>query len=171
MVDVSLGTFRTIVVFRGYKFLASVIGFFEILIWLVAASQVLTNLDRWYLALAYASGFAVGNYVGISIESRFAIGKELIRCISFNRDVLAEKLRGSGFKVVSFDGDMGEGHPVELLLIIEKRRKIPALIQLIKDLDPTAVYSVSDVKNVYDGPDLLPRRSVLRSKFKQLGKH
>ena len=168
--DVSLGTFRTIVVFRGHKILASLIGFFEITIWLVAASQVLTNLDQWYLGLAYASGFAVGTYVGISIESRFAIGNELIRCISFNRDVLAGKLRKEGFKVVSFDGDMGETYPVELLLIIEKRRNVSSLIQLIKELDQTAVYSVSDVKSVYEGPDLLPRRSILRSALMQLGK-
>ena len=168
--DVSLGTFRTIVVFRGHKLLASFIGFFEIIIWLVAAAQVLTNLDQWYLALAYASGFAVGNHVGISIENRFAIGNELIRCISFNRDVLAGKLREAGYKVVSFDGDMGDAYPVELLLIIEKRRKIPALIQLIKDLDQTAVYSVSDVKNVYEGPDLLPRSSFLRRALRQQDK-
>ncbi|MGB7403661.1 MAG: DUF5698 domain-containing protein, partial [Arcobacter sp.] len=38
--DVSLGTFRTIVIFRGYKLLASIIGFFEIIIWLIAAGQV-----------------------------------------------------------------------------------------------------------------------------------
>jgi len=161
--DVSLGTFRTIVVFRGYKVLAATIGFFEVIIWLVAAGQVLTNLDQWYLALAYAGGFAVGNYVGMWIEGRFAIGDELVRCISFNRDVLAGKIRDEGFKVVSFDGDMGEEKAVELLLIIEKRRKVPALIRLIKTLDPTAVYSVSDIKSVYDGPDLLPRRSFLGS--------
>ena len=161
--DVSLATFRTIVIFRGHKLLASFIGFFEIIIWLVAAAQVLTNLDQWYLGLAYASGFAVGNYIGISIENRFAIGNELIRCISFNRDVLADELRTKGFKVVSFDGDMGEGNPVELLLIIEKRRNVPALIQLIKELDQTAVYSVSDVKSVYEGPDLVPPHSFLSS--------
>jgi len=161
--DVSLGTFRTIVVFRGHKILASVIGFFEIIIWLVAAAQVLTNLDQWYLALAYASGFAVGNYVGISIESRFAIGSELIRCISFNRDVLAEVLRRDGFKVVSFDGDMGEGHPVELLFIIEKRRNVSLLIRRIRELDHTAVYSISDIKSVYEGPNLKPRYSFLPS--------
>ncbi|EDN69914.1 conserved hypothetical protein [Beggiatoa sp. PS] len=138
-------------------------------IWLVAAAQVLTNLDQWYLALAYASGFAVGNYVGISIESRFAIGKELIRCISFNRDVLAEQLRNKGFKVVSFDGDMGKTYPVELLLIIEKRRNVSSLIQLINEFDPSAVYSISDVKSVYEGPDL-PRRSLLHSVLMQMGK-
>lgn len=161
---ISLGTFRTIVVFRGYKFLASLIGFFEIIIWLVAASQVLTNLDQWYLALAYASGYAVGNYVGITIEGRFAIGSELVRCISFNRDVLADKLREEKYKVVSFDGDMGSEHPVELLLIIEKRKNISELLKLIKYLDNNAVYSISDVKNIYDGPDLLPRRRLFNRK-------
>jgi uncharacterized protein YebE (UPF0316 family) len=74
--DVSLGTFRTIVVFRGKKILASLIGFFEISIWLLAASQVFTNLDQWNCGLAYAGGFAVGNYVGISIEGKFSIGDE-----------------------------------------------------------------------------------------------
>jgi uncharacterized protein YebE (UPF0316 family) len=168
--DVSLATFRTIVIFRGRKLLASIIGFFEISIWLAAAAQVFANLDQWHLALAYGAGFAVGNYVGISIESRFAIGTELIRCISFNRDVLAEELRDNGFRVVSFDGDMGETHPIELLFITEKRRNVPSLIRLIKDLDPTAVYSVSDVKSVYDGPDDLPRRNLLRYTLMQLRK-
>ena len=168
--DVSLGTFRTILIFRGRKFLAAFIGFFEIIIWLVAAAQVLTNLDQWYLALSYALGFAVGNYVGISIESRFAIGNELIRCISFNRDVLADKLREEGFKIVSFDGDMGKDYPVELLFIVEKRRKVPSLIRLIQEFDQTAVYSVSDVKSVYEGPDLLPRRNFLSTTLMLFGK-
>jgi len=159
--DVSLGTFRTIVIFRGHKFLASFIGFFEIIIWLVAAAQVLTNLDQWYLVLAYASGFSVGNYVGMWIESHFAMGNELIRCISFNKRVLADKIRSEGYKVISFDGDMGQDKAVELLFIVEKRRNIPSLIRLIRELDQTAVYSVSDVKSVYDGPELLPRRRFL----------
>jgi uncharacterized protein YebE (UPF0316 family) len=96
----------------------------------------LANLDHRHLALVHASSFAVGNYVGITIESHVAIGNDPIRCISFNRDVLAANLRDAGFKVVSFDGDRGEGYPVELLLIIEKKRNAPRLIQLIKDLDP-----------------------------------
>lgn len=169
--DVSLGTFRTIVVFRGNKLLASFIGFFEITIWLVAASQVLTNLDHWYFALAYAGGFAVGNYVGITIENHFAIGNDLIRCISFNRDVLAGKLREEGFKAVSFDGDMGKAHPVEILFIVEKRRNVPSLIKLIKDLDKTAVYSVSDVKNVYDGPEILASRNIFSGALMKFRKH
>jgi hypothetical protein len=65
----------------------------------VAAGQFFSCLNQWHLGLAYASGFSVGNYmgnyagnyVGISIESHFSIGTELIRYISFNRSTLAEK--------------------------------------------------------------------------------
>ena len=168
--DVSLGTFRTIVVFRGHKFLAAFIGFFEIIIWLTAAGQVFQNLDQWYLAFAYAGGFSVGNYVGMSIENHFAIGNELVRCLSFNRDILAERIRNEGFQVISVDGDMGDDKPVELMFIVEKRRNIPRLIKSIKAHDKTAVYSVSDVKSVYEGPDLLPRRTFLGSTFLPPGK-
>jgi len=160
--DVSLGTFRTIVVFRGYKFLAAFIGFFEIIIWLVAAGQVFRNLDQWYFALAYAGGFSVGNFVGMWIESRFAIGNELVRCLSFNRDILADKIRTHGFRVISCDGDMGNDKLVELLFIVEKRRNVPNLIKLIKELDSSAVYSVSDVKSVYEGPAPIQKRMFFR---------
>ena len=168
--DVSLGTFRTIVMFRGYKLLAAAIGFFEILIWLVAAGQVLGSLDQWYLAVAYAAGFGTGNYVGIWIEGRLAIGSELVRCISYNLDSLAGTIREAGYKVVSVDGGFDRDEPVEVLLIIEKRRMIPGLVKLINELDPSAVYSVSPVTSVHAGPDLLPRPSFVGSPLALPGK-
>ncbi len=161
--DVSLGTFRTIVVFRGYKFLAAFIGFFEVIIWLIAAGQVLKHLDQWYLAVAYAAGFAAGNYIGMWLESRFAIGSELIRCISYSSTQLSTILRDSGYKAITIDGNMGEGKPVEVLFVIEKRKRMPQLIKLIRETDPNTIYSVADIKSVYDGPELLPRRSFLSS--------
>ena len=168
--DVSLGTFRTIVVFRGYKFLAAFIGFFEVIIWLIAAGQVLKHLDQWYLAVAYAAGFAAGNYIGMWLESRFAIGSELIRCISYSSNQLSEILRDNGYKAITIDGNMGEGKPVEVLVVIEKRKRMPQLIKLIRETDPNTIYSVADIKSVYDGPDLLPRRSFLGSGLRLPGK-
>ena len=102
---------------------------------------------------------------GMWIENHFAIGDELVRCLSFSRDILAGKIRDKGFKVISVDGDMGENKFVELMFIVEKRRNVPGLIKLIKELDQSAVYTVSDVKSVYEGPDLLPRRSFLGTIF------
>jgi uncharacterized protein YebE (UPF0316 family) len=111
--------------------------------------------------LAYAGGFGVDNYIGVWMASRFAIGNERIRYIAFNRDVLAEMIRETKFKVVLIDGDMGNDKPVEVLFIIKKRRNVPTLILLIKALYKTAVYPVPDVKSVYDGVELLPRHRFL----------
>ncbi len=102
-------------------------------------------MDKWFLALAYAGDFSVSNYVGMWIENRFAIGNELVRYLQFNRDILAKKIRDAGFQVISVDGDMGDDKLVELMFIVEKRRKISGLTELIKSLDNTAVYSVSVV--------------------------
>lgn len=162
--DVSLGTFRMIMVFRGHRILAAVIGFFEVIIWLLAAAQVINNLDRWYLAVAYAAGFALGNYVGIWLEARFALGCEMIRCISLDPDSpVAERLRAAGFDAISFDGDRGQHQPVEIIFVIARRKRVPQLLQIIRETDPNAIYSISDVKNVYDGPGARVQHSVMDS--------
>jgi uncharacterized protein YebE (UPF0316 family) len=117
-----------IVVFRGDKNLASFISFFEIAIWLVTAGQGFSSLNQWHLSLAYASGFTVGNYMGnyagnyvsISIESRFSIGTELIRYISFNRDTLAEKSLKRDIRLFHSMGTRGKHTPLNGCSLLKK---------------------------------------------------
>ncbi|MEX0900684.1 MAG: DUF2179 domain-containing protein [Gammaproteobacteria bacterium] len=172
IVDVSLGTVRTIVVFRGYRALAAGIGFVELIIWTLASAQVLGNLDKWYLVIAYAGGFGTGNYVGIWLESKLAIGSEMVRAVSFRGSGhLAETLRANGFKAIELAGSAGPGQPCEVVLIVTKRRKIRRLLALITQTDPDAVYSLSDVKQAYEGPAaLLQGRQVFNSGWRVLGK-
>jgi len=80
--DVSLGTIRIIFISKGIKYLAPLIGFFEILIWLVAISQIMQNLTNIYYYIFYAGGFATGNLVGIIIEEKLSIGTVAIRIIT-----------------------------------------------------------------------------------------
>ena len=74
VLDVSLGTMRLIFVSKGYKLLAPVLGFFEVLIWLVAIGQIMQHLDNIFCYLAYGLGFATGNFVGIYLEEKMSIG-------------------------------------------------------------------------------------------------
>ena len=175
IMDVSLGTVRTIVVFRGHRLLAAVIGFFEIIIWVVAAGQVLKNLDAWYLVVAYAGGFGAGNYIGIWMESKLAMGREMVSAISFRADGgLARLLRERGFQAIDVDADMGRGPPVDLVITVTRRRRVPELLQTILEADPEAQYSVSDIKMAHEGFDpamLAPRagysggwRSIMKRK-------
>lgn len=157
ILDVSLGTLRTIVVFRGYPFVAAIVGFFEILVWLAAAGQVFGNLDAWYLAFAYAGGFAAGNMVGIWLESRLAIGWQLVRIVSADPTVhLAQRLRQQGHQVISLAGTGAEESPVEVLLIADQRRRIRRLLHLVRSLDPQAFWTTNDVKR---RPDAAPMRA------------
>jgi uncharacterized protein YebE (UPF0316 family) len=147
ILDVSIGTLRTILIIRGYRIGGSVLGFLEVLIWVTASAQVIMNLDAWYLVLAYAGGFAVGNYVGSWLESRLALGAEIVRAISKDPRVkLKERIGQEHFGVVELAGRATDGAPVEVLLVVEARRRVPRLIELIHDTDPEAVCSISDVR-------------------------
>jgi uncharacterized protein YebE (UPF0316 family) len=148
VVDVSLGTVRTILVFRGRAMLAAGIGFVELLIWVAAAGQVLQNLDRWYLAVSYAAGFATGNIVGIWLERRLAVGHELVRAISDNPSIrLATALRDGGYSVISLPGSGAQDQSIEVLLIVERRRRVADLLDSIHTADPEAVVTLSDTRH------------------------
>jgi len=145
--DVSMSTVRTILVFRSYRFLAAAIGFVEVLVWLLAVTQVMRHLDHWYLALAYAAGFSTGNVVGIWLERKLAVGSELVRAISEDLGVrLADSLRRNGYPVTEIQGVGDKGQVVEVCLVTERRRRVPRLLEVIHGIDPAAVVTISDVR-------------------------
>lgn len=146
--DVSLGTLRTILLFRGHKVYAAGLGFIEVLLWLAAAGLVFQNLGEWYLAIAYAGGFATGNYIGVWLESKLALGVELVRAISENRRIdLAGCLRERGYSVIEVTGSGAHALPVEVLLVVERRREVPRLLRAIFEVDPEAKCTTSDVRS------------------------
>lgn len=85
VVDVSLLTVRMLMIVRGKKYLAAVLGFFEVTIYIVALGRVMTSLDNWVNILAYSSGFAVGNIVGSVLETKMAIGTIMVRIVPKKR--------------------------------------------------------------------------------------
>ncbi|MCZ7666925.1 MAG: DUF5698 domain-containing protein [Chloroflexi bacterium] len=80
ILDVSMGTIRTIMVVRGLRKWAVLIGFVEVTIWVVAISQVISNLNNLWNVLAYSGGFAAGTFVGMHLENRLALGNVQYRC-------------------------------------------------------------------------------------------
>jgi len=148
VIDVSLGTLRTILVLRGHRVVAPLIAFFEVLLWILAVSQVLHDMRAWHLAVAYAGGFATGNWVGMWIEAKLALGSELVRAISPNPAVrLADRLRGRQYDVTEMAGRGVEAQPVEVLLVVEKRRHVPELLRAIHECDPESWCTLSDVRH------------------------
>ena len=80
--DVTMATLRHIFVSKGFKKIVPILGFFEVLIWLVAMRQVFSHLDNVACFIAWAAGFSAGTYLGMYIDERLAIGTQIIRIIT-----------------------------------------------------------------------------------------
>lgn len=149
--DVSIGTVRVIFVSRGLKYLAPVVGFFEVLIWLLAIGQIMKNLSNPACYVAYAGGFAMGNYVGIRIAEKLSLGLVLIRVVT-KKDALTlvEFLKSEDYGVTSVDGH-GTSGEVKVVFTIVPRREAQTVVDLIKKFNPHAFYSIEEVGFVEKG--------------------
>ena len=130
--------------------LAPLLGFFEILIWLLAIGQILSYLTNWVNYVAYALGFALGNYFGLVIENRLALGKVMLRIITKREaDDLLDALRGSKFGITSVDAE-GKFGDVKIIFMVLQRKDLEGVIDIIKRHNPKAFYSIEDVRYVND---------------------
>jgi uncharacterized protein YebE (UPF0316 family) len=146
VIDVSIGTLRIIFVAKGLKYWAALLGFLEALIWILAISQVMQNLGSWQTYIAFAAGFAAGNYVGIAFEERIAMGNLIIRVITrHDAGKLVRHLRNSGYGVTSVDAQ-GESGQVKVIFTLVKRRQLESIVKSIKKYSPNAFYSIEDVR-------------------------
>ena len=146
--DVSLGTIRIIFVAKGMKTIAPIIGFFEIIIWLLAISRIFQDLDNWLAYVAYAGGFAAGNYFGMLLEERLAIGHEMIRVITKSEaGDLVEELKDKGFGVTSIKALGLEGE-VGVVYIIVKRSMVRPALTIINNNNPRALYTIESIRLV-----------------------
>ncbi len=146
--DVSLGTLRIILVSRGYRKLAPLIGFFEIMIWLLVITHVMQNLTHIGNYLGYAAGYATGNYVGMLLESKLAMGTTLLRIITRKRaEDLIDYLRAGGHSVTNVPAQSNEGE-VQIIFLPVRRKEIGDLIGSVKRFNPTAFYTVEDVRDL-----------------------
>jgi uncharacterized protein YebE (UPF0316 family) len=165
--DQSMGTIRIIFVSRGFRHLAPILGFFEITIWLLAIGQIMRNLNNPMCYIAYAGGFAMGNFVGMYLEDRLSIGTVVIRIITKNdASELVKSLASEDFGTTTIDGDGATGK-VKIIFSVVNRHDVPRIVEAIKRFNPHAFYSIEDVRHVNEGvfPEKRPRywRSLLPS--------
>jgi len=141
--DVSLGTVRTVAIVKGHITSAVILGFFELIIWITAISQVIVRLhESWLLAFAYAGGFAAGNAVGITVERKLALGTSVVRVLSAAcGGEIAKTLRDLGHQVTSFVGEGAEG-PVTLVYAMAPRRHVRRMIETARSIDSDLVYVI-----------------------------
>lgn len=149
--DVSLGTLRIVFISQGRKKLAPFVGFFEIMIWLLAIGQIFNNLTNFIYYLAYAGGFAMGNYVGLIIENKISIGLlNLQLIVKENPEGLIKALNEKGYGLTTMTAEGTKGL-VKLVLLIIKRKNLPKVLNIIRSINPRAFISIEQVSSVKGG--------------------
>ncbi|MFP4469505.1 MAG: DUF2179 domain-containing protein [Bacteroidales bacterium] len=149
--DQSIGTMRLIFVSKGYKYYAPLLGFFEVIIWLIAVGQIFKQLDNALYYVAYGAGFAAGNYVGIMLEERISLGNVVVRIIpKKDTSLLVDYLKemNYGLTIVEATGSRG---PVQVIFTIIPRKKSRKLIGIINRFNPNAFYTIEEVRSVSHG--------------------
>lgn len=148
--DVSIGSVRVIFLARGRR-VAAILGFFEVLIWLVVITHIMQNLSNPVTYIAYAAGFATGTYVGILLEGKLALGKLLVRVITEeDATELSHCLRAAGHGVTSVEAQGAHGR-VQLLHTVIRRKSIQDVVNAVTRLSPNAFISVDEVQSATRG--------------------
>lgn len=146
VVDVTLATLRTLLVVQGRKIPAAVLGFFEIIIYVLALNTVMSNMDNIFNVIAYGLGFAAGNYVGIAIEDKLALGTISTQIIAPKESEieLMEGLKKRGFGATAI-----EGHGIErdrtVIIAVINRRDYRKLNYIVKKIEPSSFITVNSV--------------------------
>ena len=159
VLDVTLGTLRIIFISQGKRNLAPVLGFVEVFIWITIVSQIVGYAHNMLAYVAYAAGFAAGNYLGMYIESRIAIGTQVVLAIvQEHAERMNAKLHSAGYGVTCVDGQGANG-PVKLVYTIVPRRNLEEVLTIIHETHPKAFLSIQDIRSTQEGVFPIPSTS------------
>ncbi len=162
ILDVTIGTLRIIFVAKGNRVISPILGFFEVLIWIIAVSRIFEHLDNFLYYIAFAGGFAVGNYVGLLVEEKLAIGIVIIRVFTKSEPTkLLSVLYSKGYGVTTVLAH-GVKENTNIIYTIVKRQEIKKVANLIEEHHPNAFYVVEDIRHV--SHSVFPMKSIPQSK-------
>ncbi|HEX9730037.1 MAG TPA: DUF5698 domain-containing protein [Gemmatimonadales bacterium] len=167
VVDVSLGTIRTLSVVGGHIRISVLLGIIEVSVWVLAISQVVQSVSTHpWLVLAYSGGFGTGSAVGILLERRLAIGTCVVRIISRQDPAgLETALRPLATGLTTFIGSAEDGHRT-LLYLSCRRRDLPQLLRRARAVDPALFYVVERFSQIGGSLGVLPHETGWRTLVK-----
>ena len=139
ILDVSIGTVRTIVTVQGRAVAAFFLAVLEILIWISVAGTVISQIhDRPELA--------VGLVIFKVITSSSGLG-------------IADAIRKKGQPVTVFRGE-GMNGPVSELYMACKRKCLKWILPLVTRMDPKAFYIIEQARDMRKG--MIPLTAALK---------
>lgn len=167
--DVTVGTLRIILVSKGNKKIAPLLGFIEVLAWIIVIGEIMKSANNFACYIGYATGFATGNYVGMIVEEKLALGNLIIRIITEeNARQLKNAIVKAGFGMTIVPGFGAMGNPVDIIFMTIHRSDLKKVIELIKENNPKAFYSIEELKDVSEGVFPAERPISMKKGFTQI---
>lgn len=149
IIDVTLGTLRTMFVVKGNKVVSSVIAFVEVFIWFYAARVALVDYDNSFLiAIFYSLGYATGTYLGTLLNEILIDGIYNIQVISSSidmKDILTIRSSNFGVSVLKTIDNK------KILYLSISKKRYRECIKLIRALDKDSFIVVNDAKVAFNG--------------------
>jgi uncharacterized protein YebE (UPF0316 family) len=151
LTDVSMGTVRTIMVMRGMRRVAALIGFVEVSIWVVAISRVIGHVDSIWSVLGYSGGFAAGTLLGMWIEDKLALGHVYVHVVSMSKGPeLALAIREAGYGATQVQAE-GKSGPVQVIDTVVPRKQAKGLLHLVNEIDDDSFVTIEEARKVMRG--------------------
>lgn len=151
LADVPIGTLKTVLMVRGMRTWATILGLIEVTVWITAIGKVMGQLDNPWNIAGYALGYSAGTWLGMWIESRLAFGSVEVHTISLTKsDEVADAIRAFGYGVTQFQA-FGQSGPVCIVGTIAERKHLDGLLNRIREVDPSAFVTVDETKQVLGG--------------------
>ena len=152
IIDVSLGTFVTVLTVKGKRIIATIIGFIDVMIWFFIVKEALnTNIQSTWIAISYAGGYAFGTFIGTTLSNELIKGKVCVQVIfneSKKKDI--EIIRNSGFAVSEVSCKGKDSNNIMLFIEVDKKH-LSDLSKIIKKIDKNAFVTVNETKHVTNG--------------------
>ena len=154
IIDVSIGTVRTVLVVKGNRLLGAILAFFEVFIWFFAAREALNTIDSILIPIFYAGGFATGTYIGTLISNNYLDGLISIQIITKSNLALKiiKEIRASGYGVSVIDLKNTQDNISKKMLLIQlNKKRLKEITKIVRRLDPNAFVIINETKYVQKG--------------------
>jgi uncharacterized protein YebE (UPF0316 family) len=149
--DMSLDTTRLLLIVRGRKLYAGLIGAVQATVFILAVSVVLSGPLNFWKVVGYAGGFACGVVLGMVVEDRLAIGYAMLRVYSpTSGKAIADALRAAGYAVTEFAAQ-GQAGKITVVNAVVFRRQVPAIRAVIDTVDPNAFVTIDEAHPLQRG--------------------
>lgn len=153
IIEISIQSLKTCMMVKGQRLKAAGLGFVECTIWGLVISTIIGTLgDNIFLLFFYCIGYAVGLFLGSTIESRIALGTsnlELIASDGSTKKITAYlKEQNRGYTV--FEGH-GSKDKMNMIFIVLPRKETPKVLREIRKECDGKVFVVASEVSKYAG--------------------